>query len=249
MFFGTPHFGSDKTQLGRIAEAFSPLDRSRGGKGSKGNISPLVKAMKRNSDDLQEMEEDFREIAPKYKIISFFETRVWPGTKECIVDEMSARLVTYDVAVAVDADHVAMCQFEDDEDATFIEVCQRIQDAVGVDSDANNGLSDDDDSEVSDPEAEGVEAIPRSMGIESPVGFLMLGYTTPAPTTDPVTFFGTKRNDNGGLGYGQARDQVPAYSRIPATGTTTTTNGGLRPPPVGEQSERVFSRLFRKNVE
>jgi len=244
MFFGTPHFGSDKKQWELIAKAFSPLDRSIGGNG-KSNVSPLVKAMIRDSDDLQEIEEDFREIAPKYKIINFYETCVWPSTKKCIVDETSARMmIDGEEAVAVGADHVGMCQFENDEDPAFIEVCQRIEDAVGADSDADGGLSDG-DAEVSRQQVEAEEVNPRSMRGGSSVRVMMLEYTAPTPDMNDVNFL--LMRDNKGSEYRRAGDAVPAYRPVTPAGDTTTTNSSGRSP-LAEESGSFLSRLFGKSM-
>jgi hypothetical protein len=125
MFFGTPHCGAAAKQWERIARRYSRLP------GGNGQASLLLKAMISDSEDLAEISEDFCEVAPKYKIVTFYETEVWPGTNHPIVDDTSARMmVDGEEEEAVGADHVGICRFADEKDMTFRNVYQRIEDVA-----------------------------------------------------------------------------------------------------------------------
>jgi hypothetical protein len=127
LFFGTPHFGASTRQVQTIAERFAPLERM----GEKGNWAGLTNAIVANSNDLMEISEDFCQLAERYPITSWYEMRNWPGTKQPIVDAASSRLeIETEHQLGVDADHLAMCRFENAEDGTFQEVCDRIHDAI-----------------------------------------------------------------------------------------------------------------------
>lgn len=125
IFFGTPHGGADKSSWKLVADGYSLL---------AGPLSSLVSAITRASDDLEEIKEDFVHLSPLYPITSFYETGYWGNTGKCIVSPTSARMmIGNEHAEAVDADHRAMCQFEDAEDAAFMVLCDQIAEAVGVD--------------------------------------------------------------------------------------------------------------------
>lgn len=127
MFFGTPHCGAAAKQWERIARRYSRLP------GAKGKASLLLKAMISDSEDLAEISEDFCEVGPKYKIVTFYETNVWPGTNHPIVDATSARMmVDGEEEEAVGADHVGICRFVDGKDMTFRNVYQRIEDVAAA---------------------------------------------------------------------------------------------------------------------
>ncbi len=112
-----------------IAERFEPMGHTPTAK--KHKFAGLTKAIVAHSDDLKEISEDFRNLAPRYSITSWYETECWPGTSQPIVDISSARmLIPGERPKPVAADHLAMCQFEDAADETFQEVCESIQSAV-----------------------------------------------------------------------------------------------------------------------
>ncbi|KAK3317793.1 hypothetical protein B0T19DRAFT_488965 [Cercophora scortea] len=125
LLFGTPHFGTDKNRWLSIANNLALMKVRQH---ESNEPSALVKAITRNSRDLAEISEDFCQIAPKYIIKSYYETRTWQKTNQQIVDKMSSLMfIDAEIAEAVDADHVAMCKFEDEDDATFLSVCAAIE--------------------------------------------------------------------------------------------------------------------------
>jgi hypothetical protein len=125
IFFGTPHGGADKDSWKQIANGYSLLAGPR---------SSLVNAITRASDDLEEIKEDFVQLSPLYPITSFYEKGHWGNTGKCIVSPASARMmIDNEYDVGVDADHRAICQFQDAEEAAFEMLCERIEKAVGRD--------------------------------------------------------------------------------------------------------------------
>ncbi|KAH6849651.1 hypothetical protein B0I37DRAFT_396586 [Chaetomium sp. MPI-CAGE-AT-0009] len=126
IFFGTPHGGAEKDSWKSIASGYSAL---------AGPSSSLVGAMTRASEDLEEIKEDFVQLSPRYPITSFYEKGHWGKTGKCIVNDTSARMmIENEYAMGVDADHRAICQFQDDQDAAFQVLCERIEMAVGLDA-------------------------------------------------------------------------------------------------------------------
>jgi hypothetical protein len=127
LLFGTPHFGSNPEQVRAIAERFAPMAQTA----KKPKFAGLTEAIIAHSNDLKEISEDFRTLASRYSITSWYETECWPGTDRLIVDILSARMViTDEKQLSVAADHLAMCQFEDAADETFQEVCESIRSAI-----------------------------------------------------------------------------------------------------------------------
>ncbi|KAK0708683.1 hypothetical protein B0H67DRAFT_456991, partial [Lasiosphaeris hirsuta] len=130
MFFGTPHFGANKNDWLSIANAFAPLAEAKTNE-TPGRPSRLVEMITRSSRDLAEISEDFCQIAPNFVIRTFYETLPWKDTGKTVVAKMDAHMyIDNEVPVLVPADHLGMCQFDDDEDATFQLLCEVVSGAV-----------------------------------------------------------------------------------------------------------------------
>ncbi|KAK0645816.1 Alpha/Beta hydrolase protein [Cercophora newfieldiana] len=153
MFFGTPHCGAEEAQWKRLAQRYSRLP------GSRGQASLLLEALTRDSNDLAEISEDFCHVAPKYRIVSFFEEVTWLNTGELIVDMTSARLDVYgERVVPVGADHLGICRFADDNDMTFMSVWQEVRDvapasaeALEIANEGDGGVGEKAELQSSDP--------------------------------------------------------------------------------------------------
>ncbi|KAL2266765.1 hypothetical protein VTJ83DRAFT_6117 [Remersonia thermophila] len=132
IFFSTPHFGSDDhSRWLSIAESFSPLLPWRIS-WRKGRYHPLVDALVRGSSEISNLCEDFRFLAPRFKITSFYELRKWPGTRKPILDKYSALMyVACEEPVPLDKDHVEMCRFWGKEDEGFQHTCNSIARMAG----------------------------------------------------------------------------------------------------------------------
>ncbi|KLU86526.1 hypothetical protein MAPG_05538 [Magnaporthiopsis poae ATCC 64411] len=125
IFLGTPHIGADKRRLELLASRLSHFTRN-------GKASDLIDAIKRDAEDLSEIQEDFCHHAAKYKIVSCYETDKWKGADGLIVDETSAMMIVENELVPVGGDHLTMCHFEEGlEDPDFKRICQLIMEASG----------------------------------------------------------------------------------------------------------------------
>lgn len=92
--------------------------------GWKGRWSELVDSLTRNSSDISNICEDFRFLARRFAIVSFYETKTWPGTGALIVDKTSARMfLEHEEQVPLDADHLSLCRFESADDPGFRTTC------------------------------------------------------------------------------------------------------------------------------
>jgi len=69
IFFGTPHQGSQYASLGVILQNIHTIL-------SRQQKSPLPKTLKTNNPKLEDLGDDFRHQASKYKIVSCFEQLV-----------------------------------------------------------------------------------------------------------------------------------------------------------------------------
>ena len=85
----------------------------------------------RKARDLAEISEDFCQRSPRYKLKTFYEELPFPSTENVIVDKMDTRMFLHnEVSKGVHAHHLSMVQFEDEDDDTFLHVCQYISEAV-----------------------------------------------------------------------------------------------------------------------
>jgi hypothetical protein len=68
IFFGTPHRGSDKATYPKVlSNIATTLTNSP--------PSKLIAALRRNSDALERLTSEFKHQIPRYKIVSFYETK------------------------------------------------------------------------------------------------------------------------------------------------------------------------------
>jgi hypothetical protein len=105
-----------------MAKSFAPVVRRRFG--WKGRYSELVDSLTRNSSYIANLCEDFRILPRRFAIVSFYETRVWPGTRAPIVDKTSALLyLEHEEPVPLDADHMNLCRFKNARDQSFQTTC------------------------------------------------------------------------------------------------------------------------------
>ncbi|KAF4627331.1 hypothetical protein G7Y89_g10820 [Cudoniella acicularis] len=115
VFFGTPHQGADAavwaTYLGNLA------------KGLGIRSTEVARELQRWSNPLVELRVSFAQLAPKFLIRTFFETRKVYNV--LIVPEMSARFGTEnDQAVGLDADYLQICKFKDAKTSNATRVLQ-----------------------------------------------------------------------------------------------------------------------------
>ncbi|KAI0014866.1 hypothetical protein F4780DRAFT_766533, partial [Xylariomycetidae sp. FL0641] len=117
IFLSTPHRGTSLAQtLNRILDTAVISN-------SKQYVADLV----RNSLTLQKLNEQFRHIAPRLDIVSFYETLPTPlalKSARVIVLEKDSSVLGYpgEVSKALNADHHGVCKYEDRQDPNYIVV-------------------------------------------------------------------------------------------------------------------------------
>ncbi|KAL8838171.1 MAG: hypothetical protein Q9176_005254 [Flavoplaca citrina] len=116
MFLATPHRGSNLAEvLNRILAA------------SIFNHSPklYVAELKNGSRTIEALNDQFRHIAPRLKIISFFETLpTYVGPKKTMVVEKGSATMGYpnEISKSMNADHHTVCKFDNKENSDYISV-------------------------------------------------------------------------------------------------------------------------------
>ncbi|RPA81635.1 hypothetical protein BJ508DRAFT_306459 [Ascobolus immersus RN42] len=112
LFLGTPHRGSDSAQL---LENLLQLTL-----GSKAFIGDL----KKGSQMLQAINEEFRFIADSYRLYSFYELRLTPMPgkfKSLVIVPQDSAVMGYrnERSIGVEADHHTICKFESRESGNY----------------------------------------------------------------------------------------------------------------------------------
>ncbi|EJT79104.1 hypothetical protein GGTG_04193 [Gaeumannomyces tritici R3-111a-1] len=126
LLYGTPHLGADKSQWLSIVQSSAPVAPRRFG--WKGRPSQLVDSLTKNSSDISNLHEDFRFLARRFAIVSFYETMALPGTKALVVDKLSSRMhLEHEEQVPMAADHLGLCRFNDASDPGFRTTCWYIK--------------------------------------------------------------------------------------------------------------------------
>ncbi|KAL8649619.1 MAG: hypothetical protein Q9226_005500, partial [Calogaya cf. arnoldii] len=116
MFLATPHRGSNLAEvLNRILTA------------SIFNHSPklYVAELKNGSQTIEALNDQFRHIAPRLKILSFYETLPTSvGPKRMMVVERASATMGYpnEISKSLNADHHTVCKFDNYESADYISV-------------------------------------------------------------------------------------------------------------------------------
>ncbi|KAH9904668.1 NACHT and WD domain protein [Xylariomycetidae sp. FL2044] len=117
IFLATPHRGTNLAQtLHRVLQ--STLVTS-----SKQYISDIV----RNSSALQKLNEQFRHVAPKLNIVSFYETQptsIKVANARVMVLEKDTSVLGYpgEISKPLDADHQGVCKYESPQDPNYVAV-------------------------------------------------------------------------------------------------------------------------------
>ncbi|KAI1145838.1 Alpha/Beta hydrolase protein [Nemania diffusa] len=125
VFFGTPHRGANAADWALMATKIgrSVLPRSH---------FRYLEILKRNSEELYDVSEDFRHLASRYAIVSFYEehayNRLWG---KVIVDRDSALMgLQHEDYMMLSGNHSSMCRFSKGDDERFDAVWRRIRRAA-----------------------------------------------------------------------------------------------------------------------
>ncbi|POR31146.1 Uncharacterized protein TPAR_08652 [Tolypocladium paradoxum] len=117
IFMSTPHRGAD------LAETLNRIIQISFVSTPKAYISELA----RNSLTVQQINEQFRHVAPKLQIVSFYETRptaIGPTKSRIMVVEKDSSVLGYpgEISKGLDADHNTVCKYESRQDPSYISV-------------------------------------------------------------------------------------------------------------------------------
>ena len=125
VFLSTPHRGSNLAEvLNRILSAcifaFSPKQ--------------YISELNLNSPTLQEINEQFRNLAPTLSIVSFFETlKTVIGPSQVMVCQKDSSILGYpgEISKPLDADHHDVCKYTSQQDPNYISVRSILKYLVG----------------------------------------------------------------------------------------------------------------------
>ncbi|KAK4207127.1 hypothetical protein QBC37DRAFT_433960 [Rhypophila decipiens] len=126
VFLSTPHRGSNLAEtLNRILRV-SPLSTPK----------PYVNELIQGSFTIQKINEQFRHMAPKLNIVSFYETRpttIIRGVKVMVLEKDSSVLgYPGEISHALDADHHTVCKYDSREDPKYVAVCNYLKSMIGT---------------------------------------------------------------------------------------------------------------------
>ena len=125
IFLSTPHRGSDLADvLNKILSAcifaFSPKQ--------------YISELSINSPTLQEINEQFRNLAPNVSLVSFFETlKTAIGPSQVMVLQKDSSILGYpgEISKPLDADHHDVCKYTSQQDPNYISVRNILKYLVG----------------------------------------------------------------------------------------------------------------------
>ncbi|KAL8354938.1 hypothetical protein RB601_000633 [Gaeumannomyces tritici] len=105
VFFGTPHRGSNVANfMGTVSDIVQAVTARP--------ESKLLHALESNSTDLYKVSTDFRPLASRYAITSFYESNEHPVLRKMVVGKMSAVMgLPNEEDVMMNGDHSTICKF------------------------------------------------------------------------------------------------------------------------------------------
>lgn len=119
LFFGTPHLGSSKAKLAHSLQKMVSLVP----KSVVDSSSSLLKSLEEESETLQNINDHFAPLMPKYEISFYWETeKTKMGvTTDYIVEQDSAAplMIPNTERCGIDGDHRQMVKFENNTDQGF----------------------------------------------------------------------------------------------------------------------------------
>ncbi|KAL8688517.1 MAG: hypothetical protein Q9218_005593 [Villophora microphyllina] len=124
LFLSTPHRGTNLAELLNRILSVSVFNHS---------TKHYIAELKQNSPALQDINEQFRNLAPHLEIFSFFETQQTAvGPRKMMVLEKDSSILgyPYEVSKPLDADHHNVCKFTDQQDPNYISVRNAIRSVV-----------------------------------------------------------------------------------------------------------------------
>ena len=123
LFLATPHRGTNLAKvLNRVLKV------------SLQSPQQFIADLDKSSPALEDLNEQFRHIAPKLSIVSFYETLTTSvGPKKMMVLEKDSSVLGYpkEISKALDANHHDVCKFSDPQDPNYVSVRNALQTLVG----------------------------------------------------------------------------------------------------------------------
>lgn len=105
VFFGTPHRGSDVADWTAVVSDVLQAAMAR-------PQSRLLHALQSHSPELWKVSMDFRPLAPKYAITSFYESNEHPVLRKLVVGKMSAVMgLPHEDDIMMHGTHSSICKF------------------------------------------------------------------------------------------------------------------------------------------
>ena len=123
VFLATPHRGTNLAEiLNRVLTVSFQSPKN------------FITDLNKNSSALEELNEQFRHVAPRLSIVSFYETLATPvGPTRLQVLEKDSSILGYpkEISKALNADHHDVCKYSDPEDPNYISVRNALRSLVG----------------------------------------------------------------------------------------------------------------------
>ena len=122
IFLATPHRGTN------LAEVLTKVLTA-----SLQSPKTFIAELNRNSSALEELNEQFRHVAPRLSIVSFHETLPTSvGPMKLMVLEKESSILGYpkEVSRALNADHHTVCKYSSPEDPNYVSVCNILKSLV-----------------------------------------------------------------------------------------------------------------------
>lgn len=122
IFLATPHRGTN------LAEILTKVLTA-----SLQSPKTFIAELNRNSSALEELNEQFRHVAPRLLIVSFYETLPTSvGPVKLMVLEKESSILGYpkEISRALNADHHTVCKYSSPEDPNYVSVCNVLNSLV-----------------------------------------------------------------------------------------------------------------------
>lgn len=122
IFLATPHRGTN------LAEILTKVLTA-----SLQSPKTFIAELNRSSSALEELNEQFRHVAPRLSIVSFYETLPTSvGPMKLMVLEKESSILGYakEVSRALNADHHTVCKYSSPEDSNYVSVCNVLKSLV-----------------------------------------------------------------------------------------------------------------------
>ena len=123
MFLATPHRGTNLAELlNRVLAASFQSPKN------------FIADLNRSSPALEELNEQFRHVAPRVSIVSFYETLATTvGPKKLMVLEKDSSILGYpqEISKSLNADHHGVCKYPNPQDSNYISVRNALKSLVG----------------------------------------------------------------------------------------------------------------------